>query len=137
MMAQDVEQASAALGELFSEARCIVPFTGAGISTDSGIPDFRGPDGIWTKDPGAERMATIEVYMSDSEVRRRAWQQRLSTRMWDREPNAGHHAFVDLERSGRLDWISLAGYRHEDVFVGDSETKSPCVNQLHGGGAGQ
>jgi NAD-dependent deacetylase len=91
--------------ELLQRARRVLVLTGAGISPDSGIPDFRGPEGIWTKDPGAERMATIEVYVSDPAVRRRAWQQRLSSGLGDRKPNAGHRAFVDLERSGRLDTL--------------------------------
>jgi NAD-dependent deacetylase len=79
--------------------------TGAGISTDSGIPDFRGPNGVWTKDPEAERAATLDVYVGNPDVRRRAWQSRLSSPMWDARPNAGHGAIVTLEREGRLDTL--------------------------------
>lgn len=88
--------------DLVAGAERVVVLTGAGISTDSGIPDFRGPDGVWTKDPKAERLATLAHYVSDPEVRRRAWRSRLDARAWTAEPNAGHRALVDLERQGRL-----------------------------------
>src|SRR4249920_1031996 len=80
----------------------IVALTGAGISTESGIPDFRGPQGVWTKEPQAERLSDIHHYMSDPEVRKLSWQRRLSHPAWQAEPNAGHRALVDLERAGRL-----------------------------------
>jgi NAD-dependent deacetylase len=94
---KDAERASA----LMAGAARIVVLTGAGISTDSGIPDFRGPDGVWTKNPAAEKAATIEVYVNDPAVRRRAWQNRLTSPLWDARPNDGHAALVTLERSGR------------------------------------
>ena len=80
----------------------IVALTGAGISTDSGIPDFRGPQGVWTKNPKAERLSNIQHYMSDPEVRRLAWQGRLNHPAWTAGPNAGHRALVELERRGTL-----------------------------------
>ncbi|HEY5384504.1 MAG TPA: Sir2 family NAD-dependent protein deacetylase [Acidimicrobiales bacterium] len=90
---------------LLEQARRVVVLTGAGISTDSGIADFRGPQGVWTKNPEAEKMATLQAYVSDPELRARSWQNRLTSPMWSAEPNAGHRALVDLERSGRLELL--------------------------------
>ena len=97
----DIGRARAVL----AQARRVVVLTGAGISTDSGIADFRGPNGVWTKNPEAEKMATLQAYVSDPELRARAWQNRLTSSMWSAPPNAGHRALVDLERSGRLDLL--------------------------------
>ncbi len=91
--------------ELLRRARRVVALTGAGISTESGIPDFRGPEGVWTRDPSAERRATLRAYLDDPEVRRASWQTRLRTEARSLAPNAGHRALVDLERSGRLDLL--------------------------------
>jgi len=87
---------------LIDAAERIVVLTGAGISTESGIPDFRGPQGVWTRDPKAEQMATLQHYVADPEIRKRAWQSRLDSPAWSAEPNAGHRALVVLERRGKL-----------------------------------
>ena len=98
----DVDRAIQAARRFIAEARQIVVLTGAGISTDSGIPDFRGPQGLWTRNPEAEKMATIHHYVADPEVRKRAWRSRLESPALTAEPNAGHKVLVELERRGTL-----------------------------------
>jgi NAD-dependent deacetylase len=88
--------------QLIDASERIVALTGAGISTDSGIPDFRGPQGVWTKNPQAERMSTLSAYLNDPEVRRAAWRNRFASAVWEARPNPGHLALVELERRGKL-----------------------------------
>ena len=88
--------------ELVAASERITVLTGAGISTDSGIPDFRGPNGVWTRNPAAEKASDIRYYVSDPEVRRAAWQSRLEMPAFTAQPNAGHRAIVELERIGVL-----------------------------------
>jgi NAD-dependent deacetylase len=107
----------------------IVALTGAGISTDSGIPDFRGPQGLWTRNPGAEKMATLQHYVADPEVRRRSWQDRLNSPAWAARPNAGHLAFVALERRGKLDTLITQNVDGLHVMAGSSPER---VVEIHG-----
>ncbi|CAL9365364.1 NAD-dependent protein deacetylase [Streptomyces sp. enrichment culture] len=78
----------------------VAVFTGAGVSTDSGIPDYRGPQGLWRRDPEAEKLVTYEHYMADPEVRRRSWRMRAEVGALEARPNAAHLAVAGLERSG-------------------------------------
>jgi NAD-dependent deacetylase len=111
------------------EARRVVALTGAGISTESGIPDFRGPQGVWTKNPKAEKLSNIHHYMSDPEVRRLAWQSRLDHPAWHAEPNAGHRALVDLERRDKLHALVTQNIDGLHQRAGSSPAK---VIEVHG-----
>ncbi|HEX2356560.1 MAG TPA: Sir2 family NAD-dependent protein deacetylase [Micromonosporaceae bacterium] len=111
------------------ESRRIVALTGAGISTDSGIPDFRGPNGLWTRDPAAAALFTIDNYVRDPAVRRRAWRVRRENTAWTARPNAGHLALVDLERAGRLSAIVTQNIDELHQRAGSDPDR---VIELHG-----
>ena len=98
----DIDRELRPVKQWLDEAQRVVALTGAGISTDSGIPDFRGPQGVWTLNPKAKKMSDIRYYVADPEVRRLSWQSRLAHPAWTAEPNAGHQALVTLEQRGKL-----------------------------------
>jgi len=111
------------------DAPSVVVLTGAGISTESGIPDFRGPNGVWTKNPAAEKTATLQHYMGDAEVRRQSWQNRLKSEYWTAQPNAAHHALVDLERKGVLHFLVTQNVDGLHLVAGQSPG---IVVEIHG-----
>lgn len=121
--------ALAAARAFLREASRVVALTGAGISTESGIPDFRGPKGVWTKNPGAEKMATLSHYVSDPAVRKLAWRSRLESTAWQVRPNAGHRALVDLERSGKLATLITQNVDGLHQLAGSSPA---LVVEIHG-----
>lgn len=111
------------------ESERVVVLTGAGISTDSGIPDFRGPQGLWTKNPEAEKMATLQNYLADKDVRKRAWRNRIASFPRRAEPNVGHHSLVELERLGKLHTLitqNVDGLHHD---AGNSPDR---IVEIHG-----
>jgi NAD-dependent protein deacetylase/lipoamidase len=110
-------------------AERVVALTGAGISTESGIPDFRGPQGLWTRNPDAEKQATIQHYVADPEVRRRAWRSRLESPAWTAQPNAGHQALVALERRGKLQALITQNVDGLHQAAGSSRER---VVEVHG-----
>lgn len=110
-------------------ARRVVALTGAGMSTDSGIPDYRGPNGVWTKNPEAERTATLQHYLADPEIRKRAWRNRLSSAIWTAEPNPGHRALVALHQRGVLDRLITQNVDGLHQKAGLPEAK---VIEIHG-----
>lgn len=123
------EEALASALELMAGASSVAVLTGAGISTDSGIPDFRGPNGVWTRNPGAERRSTIQHYVADPETRRQAWQIRLESEMWGARPNAGHLALADLWAQGRLHTLVTQNIDGLHVAAGVPERS---VVEVHG-----
>ena len=114
---------------LVDAATRIVALTGAGISTESGIPDFRGPKGVWTRNPAAEKQSTIQHYLADVEVRKAAWRARLDSPAWSAEPNAGHRALVALERRGTLHALVTQNIDELHQRAGSSPDK---VVEVHG-----
>jgi NAD-dependent deacetylase len=107
----------------------VVVLSGAGISTDSGIPDFRGPQGLWTRNPPAEKMSNIHYYLADPEVRKASWQNRLASPAWSAKPNAGHAALVELERRGKLHALITQNIDELHQLAGNSPER---VIEVHG-----
>ena len=107
----------------------VVVLTGAGISTASGIPDFRGPQGLWTRDPEAEKLSDIGYYVSDPAIRRKAWQARRDSPVWQASPGAGHYALARLEQSGRLHTLVTQNIDGLHQLAGSADER---VIEIHG-----
>ncbi len=115
---------------LVEAASAITVLTGAGISTDSGIPDFRGPNGLWTKDPEAEKASNIRFYVSDPSVRKRNWARRAAGELWaEVEPNRGHAALVHLEQRGKLHTLITQNVDELHQIAGNDPGR---VVEIHG-----
>ena len=110
-------------------ATSIVALTGAGISTESGIPDFRGPLGVWTRDPKAERLSNIHHYMTDPDVRKLSWRGRVEHPAWHAQPNAGHRALAVLEQRGKLRALVTQNIDGLHQIAGHSP---PKIIEVHG-----
>jgi len=116
--------------QLLDTATSIAVLTGAGISTDSGIPDFRGPEGVWTKDPEAEKKSHISTYVSDTEHRKHKWARLAEGSMWEgKQPNVGHQALVDLEAHGKLHTLVTQNVDGLHELAGTSTDK---LVEVHG-----
>lgn len=118
-----------AIARWIADSSRVVALTGAGVSTASGVPDFRGPNGLWTRDPKAERLANIDAYVSDPDVRRRAWQQRLAAADRRVEPNPAHHALAEIERLGHLDRLVT---QNVDGLHADAGNDPDRIVEIHG-----
>ncbi len=94
--------AVARLAELVRAADRIFVLTGAGLSTESGISDFRGPNGLWTRNPAAARIFDIEAYRNDREVRVAAWRHRLDSEIRAAEPNTGHKILASWQHRAEV-----------------------------------
>ena len=112
-----------------NSARRVVVLTGAGISTDSGIPDFRGPNGVWTRNPAAERLSDIRYYTADPEVRKASWRARIVHPAWGAIPNAGHLALAALEQRGKLHALVTQNIDGLHLRAGNSPQR---VIEVHG-----
>ena len=116
--------------KLIEKATKIVILTGAGISTDSGIPDFRGPNGLWTKNPGAEKASNIEVYKVDKKVREANWRMMLDMTASDTTFNPGHAAVAQLHAAGKLH-LCVTQVMHRSWRLRLLTSKPQNVDGLH------
>ena len=125
---EHVERDIRKVAEMIVNARNVVVFTGAGISTESGIPDFRSPGGIWSRfDPGD---FTIERFLTSQETRRKQWRILLEGGLFaDAEPNRAHHAVAELEKMGKLTCVITQNIDNLHQKAGNSPDK---VYELHG-----
>lgn len=112
-----------------SDAQRVVILSGAGISTSAGIPDFRGPEGLWTRDPYAELVSTLSWYLRDDDVRKSAWRRRANPAAWAAQPTPGHRAVVELERQGRLRAVITQNTDGLHQLAGSSPE---LVHEIHG-----
>jgi NAD-dependent deacetylase len=128
-VAPDADDQLVKIAEWLRDPGYVTVLTGAGISTESGIPDFRGPNGVWTKNPAAEKTAHIEYYRSDPDVRRQSWRNRVEGSYFTADPNPGHVALVELERKGALHTLITQNVDGLHLAAGSSRE---IVVEVHG-----
>ena len=123
-----MEQKINQIAQMIASSKKIVVFTGAGISTESGIPDFRGPQGLWTKvDPNDY---TIDKFLNSEATRRKMWQRlREGGLMADIQPNRAHQAIVELEKMGKLSSVVTQNVDNLHQKAGNSQH---LIHELHG-----
>lgn len=107
----------------------IAVLTGAGISTSAGIPDFRGPDGVWTKHPDQMSVYDIDLFMSDKEQREYSWRWQKESPVWKARPGEAHKALVRLEKAGML---SLLATQNFDALHEKAGNSDDVIVNLHG-----
>lgn len=110
-------------------SRSTMALTGAGVSTESGIPDFRGPNGIWTRDPAAERLSNIGYYIANAQIRRESWRRRLDQPAPGAKPNAAHRALAALEKARRLHLLVTQNIDGLHLAAGSSAER---LVEIHG-----
>lgn len=127
MIAPDLDTAISRLGDLIADAQRIVPFTGAGISTECGIPDFRSPGGLWTKN----RPIQFEDFLTSGEMRDESWRRRFAMQesFTNAKPGRGHLALASLYRSGKVPGVVT---QNIDNVHQESGIAAQDVVELHG-----
>jgi NAD-dependent deacetylase len=127
MIAPDLRSGVERLGELIAEAAVIVPFTGAGISTECGIPDFRSPGGLWTRN----RPILFDEFVSSAEARDEAWRRRFAMEptFAAAKPGRGHRALASLYRAGKIPAVIT---QNIDSLHQTSGFAADHVIELHG-----
>lgn len=136
MIAPDLNTAMACLSEMVSDAKVVVPFTGAGISTECGIPDFRSPGGLWTKN----KPIPFDDFMASQEARNESWRRRfaMADEFGDARPGRGHRALASLYRAGKVPAIitqnidnlhQMSGFSPQDVVeLHGNTTYASCLD---------
>ncbi len=112
-----------------SHAHHIVVLTGAGISTTAGIPDFRGPDGVWTKHPEQMNVYDIDEFLGNTEARKYSWRWQKESPVWNARPGSAHKALVTLEHAGLL---SLLATQNFDALHEKAGNSPDIIVNLHG-----
>ena len=107
----------------------IAVLTGAGISTSAGIPDFRGPEGVWTKHPEQMNVYDIDAFLTNTEERKYSWRWQKESPVWNAQPGVAHKALVILEQAGMLSVLATQNF---DALHEKAGNSSDVIVNLHG-----